>query len=413
MSAATGSSRFAGRGPGLALVAVIGLVAFNLRPAATTVGPLLRELQADLGMSGAVAGVLTSLPTIAFGVVGLGSGWLARRFGVRRSLGAALALLTIGLAGRAVAPDAGWLLAGTALAVVGIAVGNVLLPIVVKRWFPRHVGRVTGVYAMTLSAGAAISAAATVPLAAALGGWRPGLGVWAVPALAALLAWVAASRSRRARTEPPSAPAGRPVPVHRSGQAWALTVFFGIQALEAYTMMGWLPTILQDAGLSASYAGVLLGITMGLGAPMALLIPELAARSDDQRVLAVGLTLLSATAYLGLLLAPAAAPLVWVLLLGVGQGAFPLTLVLLGLRSSTARGTADLSALVQGVGYLVAASGPFVVGVLYDVTGSWTLPLLLLIVLLVIKLGTGAVAGRPGVVDQRPEAPGSPLPSAG
>jgi MFS transporter, CP family, cyanate transporter len=189
------------------------------------------------------------------------------------------------------------------------------------------------------------------------------------------------------------------VAVHRQLKAWALAGFFGLQSLEAYTAMGWLPAIFQDAGVPAARAGALLAVTMVLGVPISLLLPRLAARSDDQRVYVVGLIVVSVSAYLGLILAPAAAPLLWAVLLGIGLGAFPLALVLIGLRASTTRGTAALSSLAQGAGYTLAATGPVTVGALHDLTGEWTWPLLTLVALLVPKLVVGLIAAAPGTVD--------------
>jgi MFS transporter, CP family, cyanate transporter len=381
------------------------LTAINLRAAATSVGPLLREIQADLGMSDTIAGVLTSLPVLCFGLVGLFSGRLGRRFGAEPTVVLALVLLAGGLVLRANAPSVGWLLASSLVALVGIAVANVLVPVLVKAWFPQDVGRATGWYSMALAAGVGASAALTVPLASLLGGWRPGLGIWAAPIVVALIPWSVIARRRPLQGRAAPLAGGHPdeIPrgiVRRSPQAWALAVFFGIQSTEAYVAMGWLPAILRDAGVPPARAGVYLGITMGIGAPISLLLPRMAARRPDQRPFVVLVVLGSLAAYLGLYLAPAAAPLLWALLLGVGLGAFPLALVLLGLRAETPRGTSDLSALAQGVGYLLAVAGPLAVGAIHERTGSWSWPIAVLGLLLVPKTVTGFVAARPGLVDR-------------
>jgi MFS transporter, CP family, cyanate transporter len=427
--------------PALLLGTVLVLTALNLRAAVTSVGPVLRQLQLDLGMSDTVAGVLTTLPVVCFGLFGLLASRVGRRLGVETALIAALATVAVGLAVRALAPTTGVLLLTSLVALAGIGVGNVLVPVVVKAWFPYDVGRATGWYSMAISAGTALPAALTVPAAGLLGGWRGGLGVWALPAAAALLPWWWLGRTRRRRagrhadpsgsaldgdaspaprealkvdgprraTGPRSRAASAPPPaaVHRQLKAWALAGFFGLQSLEAYTAMGWLPAIFQDAGVPAGRAGVLLAVTMVLGMPISLLLPRLAARSDDQRVYVVGLIVVSLGAYLGLILAPAAAPLLWAVLLGIGLGAFPLALVLIGLRASSAQGTAALSSLAQGAGYILAATGPVTVGALHDLTGEWTWPLLTLVALLVPKLVLGLIAAGPGTVDGEPR-PGAP-----
>jgi MFS transporter, CP family, cyanate transporter len=425
-------------GPSTALLAVtLLLTALNLRGAVSSVGPVLRDMQLDLGMSDSAAGVLTTLPAFAFGFVGLLTAHIGRRMGTERALLVALALISTGLLVRVIVPGVGLLLVTSLLALIGIAVANVLVPVAVKSWFPDDVGKMTGWYSTALTFGVAVPAATTVPIAEAFGGWRVGLGVWALPALVALLPWALIARSRR---RPPTSglegarPSGSsgtppdgeapeattpaagsvegavrdgpvvgqtspPVAVHRQLRAWALTVFFGLQALEAYTTMGWLPAILQDAGVSPGRAGVMLAVTMGLGAPISLVIPRLAARSPDQRPWVVGLTVMSVAAYIGLIVAPASAPWVWSILLGIGLGAFPLVLVLIGLRAATTAGTVALSSLVQGVGYLVAALGPVTIGVLHERTGGWVVPLLVLLGLLVPKFVAGLIAAAPGTVD--------------
>ncbi len=411
-------------------VAVLG-AALNLRAAVTSVGALLPEAQAALGMSALRAGILTSLPVVSFGVVALLSNLIARRLGLTRALTVSVAAIAVGLLLRVAVADSTWLLVTSLVVLSGIAVGNVLLPVAVRAWFPDRVGPMTGWYAIVLSLGTGLPAALAVPVAAAVGGWRPGLAIWALPAGLAVLPWVLASRAGPATTAtsrvatghaPPatstsgSGAAARTSPrserrpvapvVHRRLQSWALAVFFGIQSLEAYVVMGWLPSILRDAGVGAERAGAMLAVAMIVGGPVALLLPRVAGRSDDQRVFVVGLALLSALGYAGLLLAPAARPLVWTVLLGLGLGAFPLALLLLGVRAATPAGTAALSSLTQGVGYLIAAMGPVTIGVLRDRTGGWTVPLLVLAGLLVPKLLAGVIAATPGQVDVAGSGPG-------
>jgi MFS transporter, CP family, cyanate transporter len=405
-----GLTRRAGASSLLLGVTVV-LTSLSLRSPVTSIGALLRDIQADLAMSDTMAGVLTMLPPLSFGVFGLLAGALTRRFGTARVLVGALVLMSVGLLARAVSPDTTSLIALTLVTLVGMALGNVLVPVAVKSWFPERVGRMTGLYSTALMTGTAIAAAATVPIATALGGWRVGLAIWAVPAVAALVPWALARR----RT-----PVGQPLiddavaaeigfepvaddeivrRVRRSPQAWGLTVFFGIQGFEAYVVMGWLTAILQDAGVSPARAGVLLGITMGIGIPFALIIPPFAARGPDQRGWVIGLAIPPVVAYFGLLFAPAAAPLVWSVLLGLGLATFPLALLLIGLRARTSAGTSAMSSLVQGIGYLVAVTGPFTVGFLRDVTDAWTVPLIVLLVLIVPRTVGGMVAARPGHVD--------------
>jgi MFS transporter, CP family, cyanate transporter len=391
----------------------IFLTSVNLRPAVTSAGALLREVQLGTGMSGLEAGLLTTLPPVCFGAFGLLAGRLGRRFGTATTVALGLLLVAVSLVVRPMTDQAWWLLLWTVPALAGMAVGNVLLPVAVKRVFPTRVGRVTGIYSFGLALGTAAAAGVTVPIATLAGSWRFGLAIWAVPALLAAIPWwwlrvvrapipppAAAASAGAAPPAAASAAAAPPArPVHHGRQSWALAGFFGLQSLAAYVVMGWLPSIYQDAGIDPAHAGLLLALVVGIGAPISIVLPELAARRDDQRVWVVGLAATAAAAYVGLLLAPAGAPVLWAVLLGVGMGAFPLALVLIGLRALTSEGTAKLSSLAQGAGYLLAASGPVAIGVLHDATDSWTPPLLVLLALLVPQVACGLVAGRAGHVD--------------
>lgn len=377
----------------------VALTALNLRPLVTSVGAVLTELQAGTGMSDVLAGVLTSAPVVAFGVVGLVAGRVAQRLGVARTFVGALSALAVGLTLRVLIPRPLAVLAATALAVAGAALGNVLLPVAVKRWFPDRLGWATSVYSTALVLGSAVAAAVTVPIARSIGGWRAGLGTWVVPVLGALTVWIiVAGRARDERAWSSTTQAAAAA-VHRSPKAWALAVFFGTQSLAAYTAMGWLPTIYQDAGVTPTAAGLYLGVVMVTGVPIALLLPVVAARWPDQRIAVVALVVLTATAYGGLMVAPAALPALWAVLLGVGFGAFPLALTMIGLRAATDAGTSQLSSLIQGAGYLIAAGGPVAVGLLHEATGGWTWPLGLLLVVLVPQLVGGVIAAVPGYID--------------
>ncbi|PFG39745.1 CP family cyanate transporter-like MFS transporter [Georgenia soli] len=377
----------------------VALVAANLRVAITSVGAILDQVGAATGLSTAQAGVLTALPVLSFALLGGASPALVRRFGVDRVMGAAVSLLTVALVVR-LAGDATWLLTGTLLACAGIAVANVLIPVVVKRRFALRIGFVTGVYTAALAAGSALAAGVTAPIALA-GGWRLGLGVWAVPAaLAAVTWWTAtgalrsADRRRRAGRGPRERPVSRRL--WSSPRTWALTLFFGTQSLLAYSVMGWLPAIYRDAGFSETGAGTLLAVSILVGVPISFTVPSLAARNHHQSWWAVGLTAAAIVGLAGLLVAPAEAALLWAILLGVGGGAFPLALAFFSLRAATPADTAWLSAVGQSLGYLLAIVGPLGVGFLHATTGGWTAPLTLLIGAMVVQAGAGFVSGRAG-----------------
>lgn len=388
----------------LCLVAIT-LVAFNMRPAVTSVGAVLGQVQAATGMSDALAGVLTSVPPVAFGVVGLLTRRVHRRLGLEGALLAGLVLLAVGLGTRAWTSDAGVMIVASAVALAGIAAGNVLLPVAAKRWFPDRLGMATSAYAIALSVGNAAAAAGTVPIGRIGGSWRWGLAVWTVPVVVAMVPLAMTMRHRRAPADTSAAPPASASLWH-SRQARALVVFFGMQTIAAFTAMGWLPTIYQDAGVSPTAAGLYLALVTLVGAPVAMLLPVMAARTTDQRAIVAVLVTLTATAYVGLAVAPATLPWLWATFLGAGFGAFPLALTLIGLRAATTEGTSRLSAMTQGTGFLIAATGPLLVGVLHEATGGWSWPLAALMVLLVPQLLTGLVAARPGYVDRASDSTG-------
>lgn len=382
------------------LVLAVAAVALNLRAPVAGIGPVLEEISAATGLSPGGAGVLTSLPVLAFACVGLASPWLARRLGTERAIAAAMAVLAVALATR-VTGGAAALLVGTLVACAGIAAVNVLLPVVVKTWLEHRVGLVTGLYTAVMSGGSALAAAGTEPLASAVGapgsGWRLAVGVWAVPAAVALGIWLAAFGHRRSAGPAPGVPVaggawgllGRPV-------VWALTVFFGTQSLLFYALLGWLPEVYRDAGIDPRTAGAMLSVCVLVGVPAFLVVPMLAARSEGQRAWALGLTAAAAVGLGGLLVAPAEGAWVWAVLLGVGNAAFPLALSLFALRTRDPGETATVSAVGQSLGYLLAAAGPLTVGLLREQSGSWTAPLVLLLAVMAVQAAAGLVAGRRG-----------------
>ena len=400
------AGRPAGRAGAAALLLVgVVLVALNLRTSVTSLGALLAEVSAGVGLSGTLAGVVTMLPTLSFAVAGSATPWLARRLAPPRILVLAMVLLGAGQAARALTGSALVFLICSALGLSGIAVANVLLPGLVKQYFPDRIGLVTGAYTMTMIFGTSAAAAASVPVAQATGSWRVGLGAWAVLSGLAVLPWLpAALRSTRPGAGPPGpdqpapARAARVRPV-RTRLGWAMAIFFGLQALGAYALFGWLAQLFRDAGFAPATAGLLLAGVTAIGVPVAFLMPSLATRITDLRPLILGLGAVGVLAYLGLALAPAAAPVLWVVLIAVSQATFPLALTLLGLRARTPDGTVALSAFAQSTGYLLAGLGPLLVGVVYGATGGWTVPLGLLIAAIAGQSLAGLVIARPRYVE--------------
>lgn len=393
-----------GPSPWLLRLVVVGLVltALNLRPAITSLGALLEEVRDGLHMSGSVAGVLTSVPPLCFAVFGIMAPRLARRFGPGAVVCAGMIAITAGLAIRPLVGGTAGFLAASALALMGIAVSNVLMPVIVKRWFPDRVGSMTGLYSMALALGTSLAAAVTVPMTSALGGsWRLGLGVWAVLAAVAILPWIPVVRERSGAPGQPAArhPDTPALRITRSRTAWGLACFFGLQATAAYITMGWMPQIFRDAGVSAGTAGVLLAVTMAMGVPLAFVIPRVAARMKNQGPIVVLLGSCGLIGYAGLYFAPAGGAWAWALLLGISNCSFPLALTMIGMRSRTGAGVVRLSAFAQSVGYLISIPGPLLIGVLYQHSGGWELPIALMAGLMVPQMAVGILAGRDRTIE--------------
>lgn len=383
----------------------IVLTALNLRPAITSLGALLEEVRDGLGMSGSLAGLLTSVPPLCFAVFGVMAPRLARRFGPGAVVCAGMAAITAGLLIRPYTGSTAGFLAASALALMGIAVSNVLMPVIVKRWFPDRVGSMTGLYSMALALGTASAAAVTVPMTEMVGGsWQTGLAVWAALAATAVLPWIpfvrdrgagpaASTREAHARVDAP------PLRITRSRTSWALAVYFGLQATGAYITMGWMAQIFRDAGMHAGTAGLLLAVTMVMGVPLAFVIPRLATRLPHQGPIVLALGACGLAGYAGLYLAPVAGSWAWALLLGVSNCSFPLALTMVGMRARTSAGVAQLSGFAQSTGYLISIPGPLLVGVLYQHSGGWGLPIALMAGLMIPQMAVGVLAGRDRTVE--------------
>ncbi|WP_372512851.1 MFS transporter [Mycolicibacterium diernhoferi] len=382
---------------GVLLIVAVVLTALNLRPAITSVGPLLGEMRDGLGTSALWAGVLTTLPGLCFAAAGLGAPRLARRFGLGPAIAGGLLTLTVGLLLR-VTDGPAVVIGGTLVATAGIALVNVLIPVVIKASFPTRIGLMTGIYTAALQGGGAAGSALTPALDGIFDSWRFALGAWAVLALVALAVWLVVMWSRRESmsvTRTASAP-GRSL--LRSRLAWIITGFFGCQSMMAYVVMGWLPQVFIDNGLSQGDAGLLLGLNALIAVPISIVVAPMAARRAGQSGWIVGLGLIGITGVLGLTVAPAAAPVLWTVLLGLGMSVFSLALAVIALRARTAEDTARLSGMVQGLGYLLAGVGPFLFGLLHEISGGWTVPWLMLMVVYITQIVLGALAGRPRYV---------------
>ncbi|MGN6187456.1 MAG: CynX/NimT family MFS transporter, partial [Conexibacter sp.] len=379
----------------LLLLAIV-LVSLNLRSALTVIGPLIRDLRAGDGLSGAAAGLLAAAPLLAFGLISPLGPRLAARFGIERALVACMLLLSASLALRPL-PSVVVLFAGTLAAGAAIAIGNVLLPALVKRRFHEQATFVTGVYSVALGVGAALGAGLAVPIEGWLGdSWRAALAVWALPALVAALVWLPLVRAGSSRG---GGPAGVRVTLWHDRIAWRVTGFMAIQSVLFYSMVTWLPEVYRHEGMSKSSAGALLSLALIVGIPFGFVVGALAGRMRDQRPIALASALLVTAGYGGVLIAPMAAPWLWAALLGIGLGCgFTLILALFVVRTDDTQHAAALSGMAQSVGYTLAAIGPVAVGALHDATGGWTAPLSVLVGLAALDAVVSLAASRAGFV---------------
>ena len=377
---------------GALLIAGILMIATTLRVTFTGAAPLLETIRSDYGLSTAQTGLLTTLPLLAFALVSPLAAGIAGRVGMERSLFAAMLLICAGIALRSL-PSAALLFAGTAIIGCGIALGNVLLPGLIKHDFSQHVARLTGAYSLTMGAAAALGSALVVPLALHGFGWRGALLMLMLFPLLAFLIWLPQWRTTRSANLS-SSRALHERGIWRSPLAWQVTLFLGLNSLIYYVIIGWLPTILISHGYSEAQAGSLHGLLQLATAAPGLAIPLILHRFNDQLWIAALVSLLCAVGAAGLWFVPGQA-VIWTLLFGFGSGAtMILGLTFIGLRASSAHQAAALSGMARSVGYLLAACGPPVMGKLHDASGSWYLPLSGVTVLAIIMAIFGLYAGR-------------------
>lgn len=384
----------------LAALSGIVLVAFTLRQAVASISPILGDIRADIPISTLGVGLLGTLPPVLFAVSGFTAPRVARHLGLDGGILLALVLMTTGQLVRAFAPGVTVLLVGSIVAFAGTGIGNVLLPSIIRRYFPDRVALLTAVYACIVGVSTAVPAALAAPIAQQYG-WRFSLTLWAVTSAVALIPWlVVLAQERRQRLSDPDTVESPAAPIvarlWRSRVALSVTALFSTSTICTYAAFAWLPEILQGvAGSTPTEAGVLLAVTGIISVPGALIAPLLVPRLRNVGwLIATGIASF-ALGYLGLLLAPAALPLLWALLIGSGSILFPVSLVLINVRTRTPGGTVALSAFAQGSAYALGALGPLLVGLLHDVGGGWTLPLLFL-------LGIALLAAIPAVTLARP-----------
>lgn len=417
------------RKPAWLVAAGIILVALTLRSAVTVVPPLVSTMDAQLPMDATTIGLLGMLPTAAFAVFGFLTPYVIRWASLEWLAVVAMVLATVGQLVRVVVPSTGLFLLLSVLALAGLGAGNVLLPPLVKKYFPTKVGLMTAVYVTALSVGTALPAQLAVPVADAAG-WQVSLAAWAGVTVVAMVPWlgvIATGRGSSAAPATAQAPAARTGPtavvVHggtpapaaplkmnlwRSPVAWGLTFMFGCTSLNTYALFAWLPTILTEAGLDRATAGSMLALFAALGLPMSLLIPLLAARMANPFPMVLVMLGCFVAGYLGLLLSPASGTWLWVVFAGLGPGTFPLSLLLINHRTRTHAGAGALSGFSQGMGYALACTGPLLFGLLHQSSGGWTVPFIFLFATLALLVSGAFIICRPRMLEDD-FAPATPI----
>lgn len=444
------------------LVVAVVLFALNMRAGVTSIAPVLQEIQGGLHMSDSLAGFLTSLPTLIFALVGLITPLASRTLGLHSTMLVAMVALSLGLIVRVFMGGSAGFLVFSIVALAGIAITNVLMPAFIKTHFPAQIPTYTAVYSTALTAMAFLSSVVVAPMSHSMStGWRGALGFWGVLAVLAVVpagilvvlqkkhhlavgdgvavgaeAGVAADTDANGvahtgagaanntvaagiaadadaadttdtadTTDAADAAAGaEPVQLwvmFRSKKARALALFFGLQSLQAFVQMGWLAQIFRDYGVSQNYAGMLAGLMQLLSIPGAMLAPALLGKVKNPRLLVAGTAAIAAPAYLGMLLAPASVPWLWVILFALANTTFPMALTLIGWSGRSGDTTALLSSFVQSFGFLIASLGPLLVGILLQATTGWTVPLIFCLVLVIPFAIAGYMSAAPGYVDDQ------------
>jgi len=378
-------------------------IAIVLRPPVASMGPLLQEIQSNLGVGAELIGLLAAAPVLCFGLGAFASPWLVSKVGVNHAMLYVLMILAASSALRMIFGYPG-LLSGTIGAGLSIAIANVLLPTVVRIQFPKRVALVTGAYTTLLAISASLAASIAVPTSSLLGGWNPALAIWILPAVIAILLWLPQVRGQEAHVaQPLHAAAEEKAAVMRSPISWAIVGFFGIQSLGFYALLGWMPSALTSIGVSPQDAGNYLGFASAIGIPSGLLISSLLGRFKSLSWWAAGtsaMTLIGNIIFTWVLESHDTSLLILsCVLIGLGMSAtFPISLSLISSRASTSAQTTQLSAMSQGWGYLLAATGSFMVGFVANLTGSFAVSFAIITTLTLIQAGIGFYAGRPGII---------------
>ncbi|MFE8697607.1 CynX/NimT family MFS transporter [Cytobacillus sp. FJAT-53684] len=381
----------------LIIVGII-FIATNLRSPLTSVGPLVGFIRDQLHISNTMAGMITTLPLLAFALFSPIVPKLGRKFGMEPVILVSIIVLSIGIILRSLSGVA-TLYIGTAVIGMAISVCNVLLPSLIKREFPQRIGLMTGVYSISMNLFGAMASGISVPIAVGLGfGWQGALGIWGILSFVSILFWLPQMKRRNENAASVhNQTSSSNVNIWRSSLAWQVSLFMGLQSMVFYVLIAWLPEILLQQGISSDQSGWILSIMQLALLPFTFIVPIIAGRMSSQRSLVFITSSLFFIGTLGLLYGSTSLIVLWVILLGMGGGfAFSLAMMFFGLRTENAQQAAELSGMAQSVGYLLAASGPALFGYIHDVTNSWTIPLLILIgaSILLLLFGLGAARNQ-------------------
>ena len=382
---------------------IIGIIFISttLRAPLTAVGPIISYIRDGLAISNVLAGFITTIPLLAFAIISPFAPKIARRFGMEMTLFLAILLLAIGIIIRSLGTPF-FLLLGTALIGIAIAFGNVLIPSFIKLKFPLQLGLMTGVFTVSMNLSAGIGAGISYPIADGTSyGWQGALGFWSVLAIVACIIWLPQIKQKQIVVVSPTTNVVKAKSIFKSPLTWTITLCMGLQSLIFYTTAAWIPEILQTKGMDAESSGWMLSFMQFAQLPMTFLIPILAGRLKDQRILVALFTVFYLIGFTGLLFGDISLSLLWMITLGLGGGAsFGLVMMFFSLRSRTPMEAADLSGVAQSIGYLLAAVGPVFFGFIHDQTGSWYTPMILFIVTVVLLFLAGMHAGRDRYVSE-------------
>ncbi|WP_313891187.1 MFS transporter [Psychrobacillus sp.] len=380
------------------ILLIIGIIciATTLRSPLTSVGPIISYIRDGLGISNVLAGFITTIPLIAFAIVSPFAAKIARRFGIEWTLFFSTILLATGIITRSLGTTS-LLLVGTALIGIAISFGNVLLPSLIKLKFPLQIGLLTGIFTVSMNLSAGIGAGISYPIAEGTTfGWQGALGCWAILAIIAIIVWLPQISKRKQQNEnQPISSTKKSTSILRSPLTWSITLFMGIQSLIFYTTAAWLPELLQSQGMSAEKSGWMLSLMQFAQLPMTFIVPIIAGRLKDQRILVISFTVLYLIGFIGILAGNISLTIVWMIMLGLAGGAsFGLVMMLFSLRTSTPMEAAELSGTAQSFGYLLAAVGPVLFGYLHDATASWFTPMILFLLSTIVLFFAGMHAGK-------------------